>query len=35
EDAARKQLLKLFEAMGPADPLVASGRRQLSSLLFS
>jgi putative thioredoxin len=35
EDAARKQLLKLFEAMGPADPLVVSGRRQLSSLLFS
>jgi putative thioredoxin len=35
EDAARKQLIKLFEAMGPADPLVVSGRRQLSSLLFS
>jgi putative thioredoxin len=35
DDAARKQLVKLFEAMGPTDPLVASGRRQLSSLLFS
>lgn len=35
EDAARKQLLKFFEALGPADPLVVESRRKLSSLLFS
>ncbi len=35
EAAARKQLLTLFEALGPADPAVQSGRRKLSSLLFS
>ncbi len=35
EEAARKQLVKLFEAMGPMDPLTLSGRRRLSSLLFA
>ncbi len=35
EDAARKQLLTLFDAMGPADPRTLAGRRQLSSILFS
>jgi len=35
EEAARKQLVKLFEAMGPTDPLTLAGRRRLSSLLFS
>jgi len=35
EQAARKQLLKFFEALGPAHPTALSGRRQLSSLLFS
>ena len=35
EEAARKQLVKLFEALGPTDPLTLSGRRRLSSLLFS
>lgn len=35
EDGARLQLLQLFEALGPTDPAVLSGRRQLSSLLFS
>lgn len=35
EEAARKQLLKFFEALGPADPLVVESRRKLSSLLFS
>ncbi|MBL9096777.1 MAG: thioredoxin [Alphaproteobacteria bacterium] len=35
EGAARKQLLTLFEALGPADPAVQAGRRKLSSLLFS
>ena len=34
EDAARKQLLQLFDAWGNKDPLVAEGRRRLSSLLF-
>jgi putative thioredoxin len=35
DDAARKQLLEFFEAMGPTDPLTLSARRRLSSLLFS
>jgi putative thioredoxin len=35
EGAARKQLLKFFEAMGPTDPLTLSARRRLSSLMFS
>jgi len=35
EEAARKQLVKFFEAMGPTDPLTLSGRRRLSSLMFS
>ncbi len=35
EEAARKKLLTLFEAMGPMDPLVKSARRRMSSLLFS
>jgi putative thioredoxin len=35
EEAARKQLVTFFEAMGPMDPLTLSGRRRLSSLLFS
>jgi putative thioredoxin len=35
DDKARTQLLKFFEAMGPADPDTLAGRRKLSSLLFS
>ena len=35
EEAARQQLLKLFEAIGHADPLTVAGRRKLSSILFS
>lgn len=35
EQAARKQLVKLFEAFGPTDPLTVATRRRLSSLLFS
>lgn len=35
EEAARKQLVKLFDAWGPTDPLTMSARRQLSSLLFA
>ena len=35
EDAGRKQLVTLFEAMGPTDPRIIEARRKLSSLLFS
>ncbi|MGC2202242.1 MAG: thioredoxin [Stellaceae bacterium] len=35
EQAARKRLVKFFEVMGPTDPLTLSGRRRLSSLMFS
>jgi putative thioredoxin len=35
EEAARKQLVELFDAWGPKDPLTIEGRRRLSSLLFS
>jgi putative thioredoxin len=35
EQAARKQLLKFFEVMGLTDPLTLSGRRRLSSVMFS
>lgn len=35
DEAARKQLLKYFEAWGPADPLTVEMRRRLSSLLFA
>jgi len=34
DDGAREQLVKLFEAFGPTDPLTIDGRRRLSSLLF-
>lgn len=35
EDAARKQLVRFFEAMGHADPLTVESRKKLSSILFS
>ena len=35
EEAARLQLLKFFEAMGPTHPLTVGGRRRLSSLMFA
>lgn len=35
EQAARKQLVQLFEAWGAKDPVTIDGRRRLSSLLFS
>jgi len=35
EEAARKQLVKYFEAWGPTDPLTLETRRRLSTLLFS
>jgi len=35
DEAARKELLKLFEALGFSDPLAVDGRKRLSSILFS
>jgi putative thioredoxin len=35
EEAARKQLLTVFEAAGPASDIAKQGRRRLSSILFS
>lgn len=35
EGAAREQLFKLFEALGPADPIALKGRRRFSSLMFA
>jgi len=35
DGAARKQLLKIFEALGPMHEVAVGGRRQLSSILFS
>lgn len=35
EEAARKQLVQLFDAWGPKDPATLDGRRKLSSVLFS
>ena len=35
EEAARKQLLTLFEAMGPTDPRTLDARRKLSTILFA
>ena len=35
EEAARKQLVEFFEAYGPKDEATLSGRRRLSSILFS
>ncbi len=35
DQAARKQLLKLFDAWGATDPLTVETRRRLSSILFS
>lgn len=35
ENAAREQLFKVFDALGPTDPRTLKGRRQLSSILFA
>ncbi len=35
DEAARKQLVTLFEAWGPTDELTVSGRQALSGILFS
>ena len=34
EQAARHQLVQLFDAWGPKDPVTNDGRRKLSSILF-
>jgi putative thioredoxin len=35
DQAARKQLIKFFEALGPNHPATVAGRRKLSAVLFS
>ncbi len=35
DDAARKQLIKMFEAFGQTSPFTVKARRKLSSVLFS
>jgi putative thioredoxin len=35
DEAARKHLVTLFDAMGPTDPRTIGARRKLSSILFS
>jgi putative thioredoxin len=35
EDGAREQLLQFFDIWGPTDPATLTGRRGLSSILFS
>lgn len=35
DDAARKQLVQFFEAWGPTDDATLTGRKKLSSILFS
>ena len=35
DDGARKQLVQLFEAWGPADEVTVEGRKRLSSILFA
>ena len=35
DQAARRQLLELFDVLGPTDPVTVAGRRKLSAVLFS
>jgi putative thioredoxin len=35
DGAAKEQLMKLFETLGPKDPVTKSGRRRLSSMIFA
>ena len=35
DEAARKHIVTLFEALGPTDPLTLAARRKLSSILFA
>ena len=34
DGAAKEQLFKIFDALGPQDPLAHTGRRKLSSMIF-
>ena len=35
DEAARKQLLQIFEGAGPMSDVAKQGRRKLSAILFS
>jgi putative thioredoxin len=35
DDGARKRLVEIFEALGPAHPATVAGRRKLSAMLFA
>ncbi len=35
DEAGRKQLIKIFDTLGPTDPLTVDARKRLSSVLFS
>ena len=35
DGAAKDQLFKIFDALGPKDPLALTGRRKLSSMIFA
>ena len=35
DEGARKQLVRIFDALGPTSPLTVASRRRLSSILFS
>ncbi len=35
DEAARKELVTIFEALGPMDPLTIAARKRLSSILFA
>jgi putative thioredoxin len=35
DEAARKELVTIFEALGPMDPLTISARKRLSAILFA
>ncbi len=35
EEAAKTQLFKLFDMLGPKDPIAQKGRRRLSSMIFA
>jgi len=35
DEAAKTQLMKLFDSLGPTDPLARKGRRRLSSMIFA
>lgn len=35
DDAGRKQLIKIFDTLGPTDPITVDARKRLSAVLFS